>query len=491
MQIPLLTGAYTARSVIASAQRCLNLYPETNPTETMQGLPQPVAATLLTHYPTPGTVLMAAPPAPGVGRGLYRASNGNLYAVINNTVYFINQNWIWFRLGFIQEGSTPVSFADNAVTAVLVDGSPNGYQIDIASNTFSTIVDDTGLFSGADRVDYIDGYFVFNKPGTPQFYCSLAQEVAFDPNYWANKNGAGDNLVSIIVCQRNIWLIGELTTEIWYDAGNSDFPFQINPANFIQHGCAAKFSVAMQDGNIFWLSRDPQGQGIVYAAGSTTSYTTQRVSTFCIENEIAKYERIDDAIGFTYQQLGHTFYVLTFPTADRTWVLDVTNGLWHERGVFDTEGVQHRIRANGHAFAYGKNLVIDFESGDIIELDPNTYTDMGQPVPRERTFPHMVSELKRITYWRFIADMEAGNSQVPDDTNGGEKPTVLLSWSDDRGASYGNEIAQTLGTQGSRLATLTWNRLGMARDRVFKLQWSSASRTALNGAFVEVEASAS
>ena len=32
------------------------------------------------------------------------------------------------------------------------------------------------------------------------------------------------------------------------------------------------------------------------------------------------------------------------------------------------------------------------------------------------------------------------------------------------------------------LTTVIWNRLGMARDRVFKLQWSAPVKTALNGA---------
>lgn len=59
-KVPLITGAYTARSVIAEAQRCINLYIEKNPDED--------AVFPFTHYPTPGLEFLAsgggAPPSP-------------------------------------------------------------------------------------------------------------------------------------------------------------------------------------------------------------------------------------------------------------------------------------------------------------------------------------------------------------------------------------------------------------------------------------------
>jgi hypothetical protein len=403
--------------VIASAQRCLNLYPELNTSETYAGLPQLTAAAQVTCYPTPGTVLLgslavateglATGLGPGAGRGLYMASNGTLYAVVGAGVYMVDPTWRFTLLGVIQPGTKPVDMDDNAVTLVLVDGSSNGYLIDLATNVFSSLIDPTGSFVGSDTVNYIDGFFLFNKPATPQFYSSLAQSVTFDPLYFANKNGAPDNLVAIAVCARSIWLIGVDTTEIWLDAGNADFPFQINPSNFIQHGCAAVYSVAKQDAMVFWLARDPQGQHTVIM---TEGYATIPISTNALQNEWSTYPRVDDAIGFCYQQLGHIFYVLTFPAADRTWVYDATTNLWHERGIIDSMGVQHRIRANGFAFAYNKHVVIDFANGSLLAMDPDVYTDIGQPIVRERTFPHLLNELKRLIYRKFVADMETGNT---------------------------------------------------------------------------------
>jgi hypothetical protein len=147
--------------------------------------------------------------------------------------------------------------ADNGITLVLVDGTPNGYTITLATNAFAALVDPTGSFIGADRVRYLDTFFIFNSPGTPVFYSSLSNSVTFDATYFASKTGAGDVLVGIEVMHREIWLIGTKTTEIWSDVGAAAFPFAAVPGAFIQHGCAAKNSICTQDMAVFWLSQDP------------------------------------------------------------------------------------------------------------------------------------------------------------------------------------------------------------------------------------------
>ena len=247
--------------------------------------------------------------------------------------------------------------ADNGTTLVLVDGTFNGYTIDLATNAFAALVDPTGSFVGADRVRYLDTFFLFNKPGTKFFYTSLSNEVVFDPLYIAGKVGYADNLIAIEVMHREIWLIGEKTTEIWFDAGSAAFPFQLVPGAFIQHGCTAKNSVVTQDLAVFWLSKDPQGADIVLMG---SNYNVERISTHAIEHEFETYSQLDDAIGYVYQEEGHMFYVLNFPTADVTWVYDISQKVWHQRMWLDSNGIEHRHRSNVFAYAYGSYVVGDW-----------------------------------------------------------------------------------------------------------------------------------
>jgi hypothetical protein len=123
---------------------------------------------------------------------------------------------------------------------------------------------------------------------------------------------------------------------------------------------------------------------------------------------MAKYPTVTDAEGFTFQQRGHTFYQINFPTADRSWRWDETvPDQWHEPVWTDTNGVEHRHRASCSAFAYGKNVVADWETGQLYAFDPENHTDAGAPMHYRRGFPHMVGDGKQVIYPGFTLDVEA------------------------------------------------------------------------------------
>jgi hypothetical protein len=72
------------------------------------------------------------------------------------------------------------------------------------------------------------------------------------------------------------------------------------------------------DNTVYWLGGDADGGGIVW---KLNGYTPERVSHDGLEYAIQNYARTDDAQAYSYQQEGHTFYVLTFPSARRDLVL--------------------------------------------------------------------------------------------------------------------------------------------------------------------------
>ena len=508
-RVPLKSGAYEARSIIANAQRCVNLYGEANP----EDAPAPFS-----FYPTPGLVSLGTPATAGRGRGLFAASNGLLYAVVGQTVYEVAPDWSFTSLGTLtQVANTPVSMTDNQTDLMIVDGT-GGYIVTLSSGAFSTISDPA--FYSANRVDFADTYFVLNKPNTGQFYTSNSNATTFNALNFATKIGFSDLLAVSAVVHREVWLLGKTTTEVWVNSGAADFPFQIMSGSFIQHGCAAVYSVAQMGEALFWLSQSAQGGRVVLKG---QGYQAQRISTHAIEYALAGYETIEDAIGFAYQQEGHQFYFLTFPTADKTWCYDIITGQWHERAWLDTEGVEHRHRACASAYAYGVNVVQDWETGAIYALDLDAYTDDGSPILRRRGFPHMTSDGKRVFYRQFIADMQVGTDPasiwrglpayalgrdtVADTALGPDVVPVFLGvdggsfvanaaqlylrYSDTRGASWSDPIANDLGHTGEFLKSIQYQRLGMARDRVFELFWSAPVRTALNGAFVDAKVAGS
>lgn len=479
--IPLTGGAYSARSVIANAQRCVNLYPEGNP-------PADEAPVPVTHYLTPGltlrTTLSGGVGAPVV-RALYRASNGLLYAVVGGGVYQIDATYTATLVGSITAGTSPVSLADNGIIVVLVDGGfSTGWWWDLGATTVHTITDPS--FLGGGTVAFLDGFFIFALTFTQIFYLSPPYWdgiVAFDPTQVASKTGGADPIMTIEVIRRELWIIGSLTSEVWYNSGAQDFPFERQPGVFVEHGTVALNSVTGADVTIFFLGSDRQGYGVVFIL---KDYQAVRISTHAIEKAIQSYSIINDAIGLTYQQDGHTFYFLTFPTANRTWVYDMATQQWHERTWTNPmDGSENRHRANAIAPAYGKVFAGDWQNGRIYTFELGVYTDNGDPIVRRRGFPHFVHGGKRISYASFIADMEVGTDSGVVGT-----PVLNMRWSDTRGATWSAPVSLDMrfGQTDQYYRSLIIRRLGMARDRVFELYWSFPYKTALNGASIETEA---
>jgi len=468
MKVALTTGAYQARSLIASAQRCVNLYPEINPKDS----PFPT-----THYPTPGSVIFATLPE-GPVRGLYAATNGNLYAASASAVYQVADDGTASKIGDIASGSGPVKMQDNGTDVLVVDGTTQGFTIDLATNQWDAITQDS--FYGSKQIAILDGYFVLTYDAQAEMYISELASTTFNSLDFTAKNGYPDKLQCCGVVHREIWLFGTDTTEVWFNTGDTDFTFSRMPGVFIQHGIAAVYSMAQADISLFWLSRDPQGHAIVVRG---LQYQAVRISTHALEYALQQYSRIDDAIGFTYQMGGHTFYVLTFPAADATWVYDLASGQWHEWAVMTEDGVLHRHFANCYAFWNGMNLIGDYQSGNIYKLDPTAYTDNGNPILRVRSFPHLVAESDRVMYRELIADMEVGDG-IPGTF---DDPKVRLRYSDTKGYSWSDPVMGGIGKRGDYLRSVQFQRLGYARDRVFELSWSSPTKTALNGVYVKMQ----
>ena len=488
-------GAYSPRSIISNYQRCINLFPEKNAV----AAPVPI-----THYQRPGLQpLLAAAPAIAPVRCLYRASNDQGFVVVGSGVYFVSPGspWTLTGLGSITAGRTnPVSMQDNGQEILIVDGSPNGWTVDLATHGFAPVVDLN--FPGGDRVDYIDTFLVYNEPGTNFFRTTgSGSPLVFDPLAFAGKAGYPDPIQTLVCNRREILLLGTLKSEVWYDAGLATFPFAALPGAFYEHGAVAKYSAAGTDISVFWLGQDLQGQGVVYKA---RGYSCVRVSNFALEFAIRKMARtvgIGDAIGYCYQQDGHTFYSLHFPAGDQTWVFDDSLAddptvAWHQQAWTDTNGIHHRHRGNCHAFMYGENVVGDWENGQIYSMNLTVYTDtvagVVYPITRVRSFPHIgtgeievgplgrrpvMADGHRVQFHQFIADIESGMSPTP--------TALVLRYSDDRGRTWSSDVIQAEGALGQFLTWPTWRGLGIARDRVFELEYSHNGEAALNGAWVE------
>jgi hypothetical protein len=467
MKSPILGGAYVARSVNAADNRLVNMFPEAVP----QGGKE---AGFLSR--APGLRLLATV-GNGPIRGLWHFGD-YLYVVSGVGLYQVDASWVSTFLGTVT-GTGQVSMADNG-TQLFIACNPDGYIYNASTLVFAQITDVD--FAGAVNVGYLDGYFVFNEPDSQRFWVtSLLDGTSIDPLDFASAEGYPDQIVSLLVSYREIWLFGSNSVEVWYDAGTPDFPMARIQGAFMETGCIAAYSPAKLDNAVFWLGADARGQGLVYRANG---YTPARVSTHAVEFAIQSYGDITDAIGYTYQQEGHSFYVLIFPTADATWVYDVSTEMWHERAGF-SNGQYVRHRSNCQAAFNNEVVVGDYQYGYIYAYDMDVYADNGSIqrwLRSWRALPTGQNNLKRSAQHSLQLDCQTG---VGLNTGQGSDPQVMLRWSDDGGHTWSNEHWKSMGAIGASGYRTFWRRLGMTekiRDRVYEVSGTDPVKIAIMGA---------
>jgi hypothetical protein len=536
MKTAILGSSYVIRSVNAADNRMVNLYPEVIP----EGGKEPAYL-----QRCPGLDLLNTV-GEGPIRGLYTLGNF-LYVVSGNEFYKLNANIIaqpfYSTLlaqdgGFILledgdnillevqggsvigliSGAGPVSMADNG-TQIFIAANPDGYIYNTSTQTFAQITDED--FPGAVTVGYLDGYFVFNEPDSQRIWVtSLLDGTSIDPLDFASAEGSPDGLVSLIIDHREAWLFGTNSVEVWYNSGEADFPLSRIQGAYNEIGCIAPYSVAKMDNSVFWLGADARGQGIVYRANG---YQGQRISTHAVEYAIQQYGDMTDATGYTYQQDGHTFYVLNFTNADTTWVFDAATGSWHERAAY-RNGDFKRHRGNCHTNFQGRPVIGDYQTGRLYAFSLDHYSDAGATqkwLRSWRALPTGQNNLKRSAHHSLQIDCETGvglpgvdffdvteittealdflNTETGDPQIAGDlgtevledvvtetgeffiavtaddgvtlaidgpsvvgaNPKLMLRWSDDGGHTWNGERMESMGRTGQYGKRVIFRRLGM------------------------------
>jgi hypothetical protein len=447
----------------------------------------------------------------------------NVTAVASGTLY-VGQT--------IQGSSVPV----NTIITALGTGSGGVGTYTVSSSgflssrtfyglNFSVLPSTDGAFSGANTVDIIDNYFVYNNPTTQQFGASDLLSPISPTLSFSLKDGAPDDLVALIVDHREIYLMGEISSEVWTDVGAVPFPFQRIPGTSTQHGIAAPFSISRLGNSFAYVSRNNRGQSQIM---QMQGYIPQRISTHAVENTLVnKY--VGDAISWTYQLEGHEVFVVTFPSLELTWAFDATTQMWHKWLYTTDKNEYQRHRGNCCAVFQGLVIIGDYENGKLYELDKTNYTDDGQNIRRLRRAPHLVTEFQRQYFDELQIQFQPGvgttgisgvtqvdttntiylgdnytitasatltiepektyilATQQPVITTTTNNPQAMLRWSNDGGSTWSNEHWTSVGQLGKYRNRAIWRRLGTARDRIFEVSVSDPVNFVIISANLKVQ----
>ena len=344
-------------------------------------------------------------------------------------------------------------------------------------------------FLGANRIAFIEGWLILNDPGTRTFYTTgpTPYQILFPGAFFALKDSSTDNLITLFENNRELWLVGERTSEVWYDSGGQNFAFSRIPGVGPQVGCSAVNSITRMGTDLVWLGKNEQGENVVVM---TNQYSLRAISNHAVSYAIGQYPVINDAIGYSYQEDGHPFYMLTFPTADITWCYDASTGEWHKRASWDATAAQfHRHRSNAYMDFADVRLVGDYQTGQIHWMSRTIFTDGSetQVLRCLRRSPHVWRKptRERVFFASLQVEFTPG---VGLQSGQGSTPTAMLRFSDDAGFNWPYANTVSIGKVGEFKNRAMWFLLGYARDRVWELTFTDPVARDIIGSTAYLEA---
>jgi hypothetical protein len=459
----LVGASYRSQSPNASSQSTMNWYPEVIEDEQS-------GVSTVALYPTPGTAVFINKGNKTRGSVPYK---GRMFFTSDDTLYEGFANGTATALGPVGNDGNPVSYAPGG-DQIAVCSAGLLYVLTVSTSTLSAAVA-VGL-PIISYIDFCDGYFVALVADSNQFQISsLFDAATWDPIDKGVVSVFAGNVKALKVDHREIWLLGDLASTVYYDSGNANFPFEVNPsAGVIEQGIAAPLSLVKLDNTLFWIGSNAPGSAMVWRAAG---YTPQRVSNHALEFAMQMYARnstIADAVGYAYQDQGHTFYVLYFPSVDKTWVYDVATQKWCERGFWNAaRGIFNAHHSWNHVFAFGKHLVGDWNSGNIYDMSIVLPTDANDTlIRRVRQSGFITANQLMVFHSEVQVYLEAGlGPQPPLKGPSGEDrgPEINLRWTDDGGHTFSNIATTGAGRAGEYSYRSIWSQLGSGRNRAYEI----------------------
>lgn len=445
---------YTAQSTSASAERAINWYVQLMESDGKS------RAILL---PSPGIVVFATISDSKVRGGL--EYKGRHY-VVGQSFYEISSAGVVTNYGALAFDSNPASLVAAGNYVVIASGG-SLYTFNVTTNTLAALSDPVGVI----QVLTIDGYFVALKSGTNQMRVS----AVLDPTSWPGSqiiatNRFPDNIVSIHADHNELVVLGAKSGVFYSDTGSLNI-FDPIGGTVIEQGSAATFGAVRIDNSTCFIGQDERGSAVGFRLDG---YGPKRITTHAVETAWQGYVRVSDAVSYSYQEQGHTFWHVYFPSAtastSASWRYDTATQLWHEVGYWDAaSGVFQAHHSQNHVFCFGKHLVGDWNSGNIYDMSSNYMDDAGNLIRRVRRAPYVGSEEEWVSHYKLQVLLEAGTALQ---SGQGSNPIINLRWSDDGGHTWSNEHSTSAGLVGQFKARAIWRRLGRSRGRVYEISVS-------------------
>ena len=360
-RLPLLAIASNRDSDSTKDAKLVNCYAEKQPDGTFEiykrgGLSSPVRT------------------KSGAGRGQFKW-NSNIYEIFADTVYkngtaltgTVDTTNGVYRFA-VTRGATPYLVLGNGVKAYTIT----------AADVLAVIPDADFPAAFVKGWAFLDGTLYVMDASANIWGSDLNTPTAWDP---LNKIVAQiESDAGVALAKQLVYVVAfkEGSTEMFYDAGNATgSPLGAVQGSKIEYGCVSAETVQDIEGALIWISARSGGIQIVKMA----QMKTEVISSAPVERLLEKSVDFSTETIFSWQITteGHSFYVVTFKTANITLAYDLVERLWYHWSVSgnyvpivastSTSALLHLVQGetDGNIFYMGREYTND--NGATIQAD--------------------------------------------------------------------------------------------------------------------------
>lgn len=401
---------------------------------------------------------------------LIAVSNGRIFKITNNQGAFTEVT----GTDKLQLSSI-VSFTNNATHLVMA----NGGKMMLYDNSAAPFhVTDADAPINVLKVAHLDRYILALEKDSARFWNSaVANAQSWSATGFSLAENKPDNAISMLEAFGEIVMLGQKSTEFWFNSGIGTPPFRPIKQATLPLGGIAGDTLVDAAGSIMWFDNLRR---IIKLDGRTPKPIESLIA-----NELKGLTPVTDSRAHFMNIGNRALYVLTIPSNDKTYVYDIITGIWVEFGEW------HNQTGNwdewlGRTYAYSPkwdlHLTGSKKTGKIYKIDKDNYQDEGNPIRsliRTGHNNHKTNGRKTISELRIKMLREAGGTS-------GNEPVIQIRWKDDN-KGWGNWRQVSMGKLGESEFFARIYRLGQYRTRQYEIVHSDNSDFIFVGMEEDVE----
>lgn len=405
----------------------------------------------------------------GQARCVFLSTRLNQLIVVYGSFVYVIEDFLGARhIGTLQSTNGPVHISENFNSQIAIEDGTKIYIYDYGNSTFTTpVIDFVPVF-----IDFQDSYFIATASNGNWYLSDPNNGHLWDPLQHQTLQTKADILQAAVVLNRQLWIIGQKVSEIWYDQGQQLFPYVRENSLAVSFGAFSRETICSGFDMIVWLAKNEQSQPTILV---TTGGQPKSISNEGLDYLISSMTDPSDSKAFLFKQDGHVFYQITFNSDNTSIVYDFNTNLWYT--VTDQNRNKHIAK---QVVLFNDTLYfISYIDSKLYEMSTGITTYEGDEIPRIRVTKNFRQDTNEVFMTNRVGlQMEEGEND--------EVGKVMLCFSKDAGINFGNIVTQYLNPQGVRRGQITFWRLGRSNSMTLQFRFYSKGRFVVTNGTMDV-----